>query len=392
MRNQVSKDKVRGIDRYTVGRRPVIAGIAATLFSAPTFGRPAEERGIVEIVDEAARKFLKEAPQSPGVSIGVFRGKEERFANFGSIYNDHTSRPTSKTIYGIASISKTFTGVLLAQASVKGLVSPEDDVRKYLRGQFPNLEYDGKPIRLWQLLNHNSGLPFNLPDIPENRLPFPPISPEVQKRLDRYTRADFLSDLHSVKLTKPPGEGFSYSNAGAVLLSYIMEDVFRAPFDTLIRVRIAHPLGMDDTGIALSKNQLKRFAAGYDENGKIAPPIDDGLLGAAAIKSTTSDLLKYARWHALEKDPAVRLTHTPHPINDWYSVGFNWQMITSNGQRRIWQEGSLPGYSSQCVFLPERHVGFVGLCNENDRDSSHAFTELTRHVLLSLAPGSPDLR
>ncbi|MFN8091129.1 MAG: serine hydrolase domain-containing protein [Vicinamibacteria bacterium] len=57
--------------------------------------------------------------------------------------------PTSRTIYAIASITKTFTGTLLAQAAVAGRLKPDDDVRKYLDGDFPGLQFQGQPVRLF---------------------------------------------------------------------------------------------------------------------------------------------------------------------------------------------------------------------------------------------------
>jgi CubicO group peptidase (beta-lactamase class C family) len=338
-----------------------------------------------------AKSFLAANPQCPGIALGYTKGGNNHSGGFGHVTLGGSRGPDAATIYPIASISKTFAGVLLAQASLEGKLGLDDDVRGYLDGDYPNLAFAGEPIRLWQLLNHNSGLPFSLPDLPSTRPPFPAPDAEAKVRIASYTRANFLRDLHEVKLTAKPGAVFSYSNAAATLLSFILERVHRAPFDRLIQQEICRPLGMRETGILLRPALAGRLAPGYDEAGKIAPPIDDRLLGAGAIKSSVRDMLAYARWHMEESDAAVRLSHAPHPIDGNYSIGLNWQMMSGPEGRCIWQEGSLPGYSSMCVVLPESRAAFVAFINKLDRPTNQAFGAFTRQALALIAPGATKL-
>lgn len=369
-----------------------MAGLAA----APMLGPPAiAARPILARpnadVERLAKSFLAANPQCPGIALGYIRSGSNHAGGFGHITLGGARAPDTKTIYPIASISKTFAGVLLAQASLEGKVSLDDDVRSYLTGDYPNLQFDGEPVRLWQLLNHNSGLPFSLPDLPSTRPPFPAPDAEAEARIASYTRADFLRDLHEVRLTAKPGSVFGYSNAGATLLSLIMERVRAAPFDMLVQQHICRRLDMRETGIRISPAVVGRFAPGYDEAGKIAPPVDDRLLGAGAIKSSVRDMVLYARWHMEESDAAVRLSHAPHPVNGNYSVGLNWQMLSGPAGRCIWQEGSLPGYSSMCVVLPESRAAFVAFINKLDRPTNQAFGAFTRQALAVIAPGSTKL-
>ena len=338
-----------------------------------------------------AKSFLAANPRCPGMALGYIEGGNNHAGGFGHITLGGSRGPDAATIYPIASISKTFAGVLLAQASLEGKLSLDDDVRGYLDGHFPNLAFAGEPIRLWQLLNHNSGLPFSLPDLPSTRPPFPAPDAEAKARIASYTRADFLRDLHEVKLKAKPGTVFSYSNAAATLLSFILERVRAAPFDMLVQQHICRALGMRETGIRIPPALAGRFARGHDEAGKIAPPIDDRLLGAGAIKSSVRDMLAYARWHMEESDAAVRLSHAPHPVNGNYSVGLNWQMMSGPEGRCIWQEGSLPGYSSMCVVLPESRAAFVAFINKLDRPTNQAFGALARQALATIAPGATKL-
>src|SRR4030095_9368545 len=182
--------------------------------------------------------------------------------------------PTKHTIYELASITKTFTGVLLAQAVVEGKVKLDDDVRKYLDGSYPNLEFEGKPIKLFHLINHTSRLPFVMPDRPELfRNPDPYELPKILTAIEsNYTRENFYEDLHKVELDKAPGTEFKYSNSAAQLLGYILEGIYGLPYEQLVIQKIAKPLRMRETKITLSEAEKKRLAKGHYENGSIPLP------------------------------------------------------------------------------------------------------------------------
>lgn len=353
--------------------------------------QPSED--VASIVSRSADKFLKSAPQSVGLSIGVLKDGKAYTYNYGTIEKGKKNPTSANTLYQIASITKTFTGTLLAQAVIEKKVKFDDDVRKYLNGDYPNLEFQGHFIQLGQLVNHNSGLPFNLPDIPENRPPFTaPVSPATREMLNHYTRKDFLADLHKVELKSVPGEKFSYSNTAAVLLSIVLERVYAMPYEEIMKQKIAIPLGMVDTTISLSESQESRLAKGYDENGANVPGPPDLLLGAGGLKSTVADLLKYAGWELAEEDPAVKLSHEPRFIlTNNFAVGLNWQMLRSGSYRRIWQEGNLPGFVSMCMTFPELHMAVVFLANQDDPASSHALSVMAEEIAKSLDAKSAPL-
>ncbi len=345
------------------------------------------------IVSRNAETFLKNAPQAAGLSIGIFKDGKTSTYNYGTVEKGKKIPPSADTLYQIASISKTFTGTLLAQAVIEKKVKFDDDVRKYLDGDYPNLEYQGHFVQLGQLVNHNSGLPFNLPDIPENRPPFTaPVSPATREMLIHYSRKDFLADLHKVELKTVPGEKFSYSNTAAVLLSIVLERVYGMPYEEIVKQKIAAPLGMVDTTISVSKSQESRFARGYDENGAVVPEVPAIMLGAGGLKSTVADLLKYAQWELAEEDAAVKLSHEPRfVLSNNFAVGLNWQMLHSGSYRRIWQEGNLPGYVSMCMTFPELHMAIVFLANQDDPASSHALSVMVEAIAKSLDARSAPL-
>ncbi|MBA5606227.1 beta-lactamase family protein [Duganella sp. FT3S] len=321
------------------------------------------------VVQQAAVDFMA-APHAVGLSIGVIEaGKSYRY-HFGTVSTAQRRRPDDATLYPIASLTKTFTGALLAQAALDNKLALDDDVRRYLGAGYDNLCYEQQPVRLYHLLNHRSGLPFVLPDKPEAAPGFGHDAVPFPQRIDAIiagsSRAAFYADLHRVKLSAPPGEHFQYSNAAAQLAGYILERRYGSSFDALLRQQITGPLGMRDTVIVPNPQQQGRLVIGYDDSGTAQPYGPVQSQAAGALKSSLADMLAYARWQLDERDPAVALSHQPTYAHDDYAVGLNWQMLRRGPQRVIWQDGAIPGFASLLVLEPEAGVAIVLLSNELD--------------------------
>ncbi len=380
---------------------PIGGGLALAVYFLQGLGLAhAAPTSIKAVVTSEANRFIRTHPVAMAVSIGIaFDGRRQTF-HFGSLVRGRATPPTDATIYPIASITKTFTGVLLAQAAIEHRVTLDDDVRKYLPGRYPNLEFQHHPIRLKDLLDHRSGLPFLLPDVPESEPNFAnnavPWTTRVASLESNYRRQDFFADLHKVVLTSIPGERISYSNAGATLVGYILEEIFGKPYEELLRERILKPLGMTNTAIVQTTAELSNTARGYDANGTVMPEAPIALGAAAGLKSTTTDMLAYAVWGIAETDPAIRLAHQPVAtiapqvtgLKYPYMSGLNWQEInagTATERRRlIWQSGGMDGFASYCIEEPELHIGVVALFNESDATSAQAQQAMINAILRDL--------
>jgi D-alanyl-D-alanine-carboxypeptidase/D-alanyl-D-alanine-endopeptidase len=331
---------------------------------------PARARGvdIDQAVAKAAAVFMND-PRSVGLSAGVIRGDDAHSYHFGSVSKQRRELPNERTIYPIASLTKTFTGTLLAQAQLEGKLKLDDDIRTYLDGDYPNLAFEGQPIRIHHLVNHVSGLPRLLPDTPEaspafqSTIPYPE---RLRRLVAATTRADFYAGLHRVKLTAPPGTRFQYSNAAAQLAGHILERVYGSDFEALVGRHIAAPLGMRDTFINPTLQQERRLVDGYDETGTLQPYFPVQSQAGGALKSTLADMLAYARWHAEERDPAARLSHQPTDRVGTYTAGLNWQIVSRGGRRVLFQDGSHPGFACLLVLHPESGAAVVLLSNAID--------------------------
>jgi CubicO group peptidase (beta-lactamase class C family) len=91
---------------------------------------------VAATVSQCAEKFFKSAPKAVGLSIGVVKDGKKYTYNYGTVEKRKKNPPSTETLYQIASITKTFTGTILAQAVIEKRVKFDDDVRKYLGYRF----------------------------------------------------------------------------------------------------------------------------------------------------------------------------------------------------------------------------------------------------------------
>ena len=146
------------------------------------------------VVDKYARIYMSD-PKAVGLSLGLYKGGKQYSYHYGEVEKGTGRIPDDRTIFSQGSISKTFIGVLLARAVTENKLSLHDDIRKYLPGDFPNLEYKGHSIRLIDLANHTSGInKFRFNNFPANYETMTPV--EALKYFDSYTDEDLLHDLH----------------------------------------------------------------------------------------------------------------------------------------------------------------------------------------------------
>ena len=345
-------------------------------FNYLTFGIAQSNKETDSIIHQSVLSYLKNNARV-GISVGIYHNNKTMTYHYGSTQKGKQVLPSNKTIYEIGSISKTFTGTLLAQAVIDKKVKLEDDVRMYLDDEYPNLEFQGHPIQLAHLVSHISGLPNFLPDNPElfqntsqDSLPF-----VLTRILDNYSKQDFLNDLHKVKIDTIPGTKFRYSNSSPQLLKYILERVYQKSFAELLNMFIFKPLKMNHTSSKYKKVKVKHLAKGYNNKGNQMPNIPENLDAAGGIFSTIPDMLHYLKFHLDETNEVVALSHkvTTGDI-DTYALGLNWQeTITQKKHKKIWQSGGTFGFSSYAVVYPELNISIVLLTNEAD---STAQTEL----------------
>lgn len=120
---------------------PVLGGLlfGNLCFAQARNDNPMKTR-LDSVVNKAANLYLSK-PGRMGISIGITKHKGTWRYNYGKIAPGSNESPSSNSIYEIGSITKTFTGLLVAKAIVEGRISLNDDICKYLPESFPNLIY-----------------------------------------------------------------------------------------------------------------------------------------------------------------------------------------------------------------------------------------------------------
>ncbi len=326
-----------------------------------------------------------------GISAGIYHHGQTYVYNDGTIEKHQKKKPTAATLYEIGSITKTFTGALLAQAVIDQKVKMDDDIRLYLNGSYPNLAYRGQPVKLYQLINHTSRLPFLLPNTLDlSRYPPDTIPYLVSAQQKDYSKAAFLNDLHAVTLDTIPGTKYGYSNAASQLLGFLLENVYGSTYPQLLQQYILLPAGMSNTLVS-TENKAATFATGYNAKGVPMPYNPAIMLPAGGIYAGVSDMLNYLKFQLDEKNEIVKLSHQPTFGNaDDFAIGLNWQMKKyPNGIRKIWQSGGTFGFSSYCVIYPELNIGIVLLSNQADRTAQGALETAADSVFNAIRAADP---
>jgi CubicO group peptidase (beta-lactamase class C family) len=343
-------------------------------------------------VDALAHRTLKDLPHPMAMSIGVFTGKQEHFFNYGSVAAPATP-PTRNTLYEIGSVTKTFTSYVLANAVLEKRVKLDDDIRKYLTGAYPNLEYDKQPIRIVDLADTTSGLPELLPPKPAEleKAPADTVPQLFNERYARYSRKDFFAALHEVKLTRRPGAQPQHSNAAAQLLAYILEDVYQTAYDKLLDRYVLSPFAMKSTGFVTAGAEPKLLADGHGMNGHIVPRISPAFLhSAGGLVSSTSELLKYLERYLDRNDKAAQLAVQKRVDADGgYGVGLNWLSYRLDGKHtQIWTDGTTFGFCSYVIIYPEIDSAIVILTNFIDVPTYKALPGLANEMFRRLSAGA----
>lgn len=370
------------------GASPALAQTPATALAARTDNR--QRTALDAAVHQAATAYMQQ-PAAVGLSIAVYRGGQQHFYNYGEVEKGTGQLPTATTYYNMGSVAKTFVGTLLAQAVLDKKVQLTDDIRRYLPGQYPNLEFEGHPVRLVDLANHTASLPSTshvYPKVLGDSLRALPLAPRIAY-YNRYSADSLLADLHHMRPTAQPGTTYRYNNLGPLLLQLLLERVYQQPYEQLITRYVQRHFGLRDTKRVLSAAEQRRYATGYDEHQLAQVPTNyTGYWGGTTLSSTPADLLRYAQANLAAHDPAVRLAHqstTTLPTD--YAVGLVWRLDTdAAGSRRIYHSGHFPGFNTWVAVYPDQDVAVVLLVNDNI--SQDRLTELGQQLKQALAqPG-----
>lgn len=320
-------------------------------------------------VQKAAAAYMQDS-NANGISIGIYYKGTKYTYNYGEVKKGSGKLPTAETFYNLGSVAKTFVTTMLAEAIVERKANLADDIRKYLPSGYPNLQYQGHPIRLVDLANHTSALPNQFHIFPQAIL-------DSIGKLDRasqtnyfngYNEDSLLADLHHIKPDTISGFKYQYNGNAMLLLQLLVERIYHQPYEQVVTHYLQHNLGMYHTKTLLTDDEIKQLAQGYDDHNVPQRYINyKGFTGGPSMNSTIDDMLIYLQANINEKDDAIKLTHRITWRNEnGFAIGLGWMMDTSDGEKYIFHDGHTGiGFNTHCIFYPKQKMGFIIIVNDN---------------------------
>ena len=345
-----------------IDRRSFLAGAAGSLAlpavaSAGASARPDLPAIAGSIAAEAQREL-----KLKGLAIGVLAPGGEHVAGAGD--TGRGAVPDGSTVFGIGSITKTFTTLTLARAVDQGVVAYDDPVVRHLPDGFDVPTGGGREITLEHLATQTSGLP-RLPAGMEKLPGFDPRDPYAALTVERLARL-----LRRTRLLSAPGQRFHYSNFGEGLLGIALAHRRGLGYERTVREAVTRPLGLRDVVIERDADQAARAAVGHDPKGNPTPDWRlPALAGAGALYGTGNDLLTYLRAHLRLRPErmgaALRTVRTPRARVDARTrIGLAWFTSRLPGVGSFaWHNGITSGFTSFAAYVPGAGLGVVALSN-----------------------------
>lgn len=255
------------------------------------------------------------------------------------------------TRFRLASLTKQFTAVAILLLAERGQVDIEAPVKTYL----PDAPAAWDRVTLRHLLNHTSGIP-NYVAFPEHEA----------LRMQPAATAELIARFRDRPLEFQPGERWTYSNSGYVLLTAVIERASGRSYAEFVAENLFQPLGMADSGYDSHAAIIPRRASGY-------VPTDRGVVNAAYVDmsvpsgsgglySTTHDLLKWEQGlfgGRLLRPESLALLTTPG-LND-YALGLI--VVEGRGRKLIIHNGSIDGFHTYMAYDAGDRTAVIVLSN-----------------------------
>lgn len=322
------------------------------------------------------------------VSIGIYKDRQTYIKHYGELDKGKGNTPTNKTIYEIASISKTFTGTLVAQAELEGRLNLDDSVQKYLKEGFSGLSYHDHPVKIRDLITHTGRLPKFLPNTIQKlfRKPTDSLAFKVHELENEYSKEQFLSDLKSFRIDTIPGIKYDYSNVAPELMVHILETIYGKQYNQLLQEKICNKIGMKSTGTILPEALKTHLANGYTFNNVLAPHMPKTLWGGdGGIMSTIPDMIKYIEFQLDVKNNLAMKSHQTVYEDEKVKLGYYWPIkYDENNGTYYRHHGGALGMQSLLFVIPKRKLGIIIVINQSLFTTGKKLYKLMNGILKDL--------
>ena len=334
----------------------------------------------IEEINRVLRERVAVGKTNQSIVVALIDEKRTRFTGYGkTAQTTDAENADENTVFEIGSVTKVFTGTLLAEAVRRGEVALDDPISKYLPKTVKTPLREGKEITLLDLATHSSGLP----GLPTNFAP-----KDAGNPYSDYTVAQMYEFLSNYQLTRDIGTKYEYSNFGMGLLGHVLSLRAGMNYEDLVKTRILKPLKMNDTIITLSPRLKSRMAQGFDESGDAVSNWDiPTLAGAGALRSTAKDMAKFIganlnlRKSGLES--AFAEAHKERrSAGGKMKIGLAWHILPNASGDIVWHNGGTGGFRSFAGFSGTRKKGIVVLTNTSESVDDIGFNFLDPTIAL----------
>lgn len=295
--------------------------------------------------------------------VGVLTDGESTFHG----WRRHGTPVDERSLFEIGSITKPFTGVLLAEMCLRGEVRLDDPVSTYLPdAHLPR--WNGREPMLEELATHRAALPNAPRGLVRKELAFVLGLRSSDPWADLDARA-YRTAVRATAARRPPGGRFRYSSLGFGLLGDALAARAEAPYERLLQDRICSPLGLLDTTTSVPPENQARLLEGRSRRGRPRPPLRDEMPAAGAIRASARDLLRFLACSLAPPEgtpgPALRLATDPRArVSRRIDIGLGWLILRRRRKPElIWHNGGTWGFGSFAAMVPDRQLGVVVLAN-----------------------------
>lgn len=350
-------------------------------------GRERTARPTSATIDALAERTLR-LFNVPGLALAIVQDGQPVFARGYGLRDRERNRPVDpRTLFGIGSITKSFTAAALALLVDQGAIQWDDRVIDHLPELQLSDAYVTRELTIRDLLSHRSGLGQGAGDL-------------MLFSRSQFTREDAVHNLRFLPLSTSLRSHFAYNNMMFVVAGLLVERVSGERWERFVQERLLDPLGMvgchaDPVAALAHPVQNADIAVGYHEIGATLMPLpSDPLKAAAPAGGILCNADGMVRWMHLQLgggslDGQQILSRTQHDAmwtpqtilpsgptaalsrQHFRSYGLGWFLEDFKGDERVWHSGSVAGMSSLISLLPERGTGFVVLTNQEDSNATN---------------------
>ncbi len=355
--------------------------------------REAKESNLISTIDQYAEQVCADF-DVPGLAVAIVKDDAIILAKGYGVKRMGGDQPISEnTLFGIASISKSFTAMAVAMLVDEGKLTWDDPVTKHLPLFQMHDPYAAREITVLDLLVHRTGLNT--------------VSGGTVWYGSEYNRNDIIHRIRHLKPVSSFRSTYAYQNNMYLVAGQLIPALTGKSWDAFITERIFAPLAMHSSNTSISA---------FDSTSDVSQPhtVIDGVLQvirahnydnvgpAASINTTVLELAAYARLllkggrykeQQLYSAEIARDLWTPHMLiplleeypaayrhlmpkfHHTYALGWNIQDYHGQGQRRVSHSGGIDGLCSLLTMIPEQNLGIIVFIN-NESSASWVLTNL----------------